>query len=98
MTKPSNKDNRNADLTAEESDIVEHAKQCGLHVKKAGPHSGHKWYCFDCHAQTRDEIAGRRHHDVDHKSFDSDTAIKQHLLKIHDVHWTSGYFLEEDGV
>lgn len=64
MTKTYNR----KDLTDEERDIVEHAHQCGLHVKKAGPHSGFAWYCFDCEAVS----SGPMVHapiPVDHKAF-----------------------------
>ena len=95
MTKSANNDGC---LTAEEVDIVHHAKSFKIHVKKAGRHSGHSWYCFDCHAVTKDHIAGcEAQHNTDHKSFDSNEAIKKHLETTHDVHWSSSYFLQEDG-
>ena len=94
MTKSANQ----SDLTGDEADIVHHAKACGVHVKKAGRHSGHRWYCFDCQGLTTDRIAGREEvHKTDHTSFDSDEAVKKHLETVHDVHWTSSYFLPEDG-
>jgi len=95
MTKSANK---NGELTTEEMDIVHHAENVGIHVKKAGRHSGHAWYCFDCQGMTTDHIAGHEaRHKTDHKSFDSNQAIIKHLETTHDVHWSSSYFLEEDG-
>mgnify|MGYP005848578629 CR=1 FL=1 len=94
MTKSANR----TDLTAEEQDIVDHAKSCGIHVKKAGRHSGHTWYCFDCQGLTTDHISGREQvHPTDHTSFDSNQAIMAHLKTTHDVHWSSAYYVEEDG-
>ncbi|KAG7372674.1 hypothetical protein IV203_018817 [Nitzschia inconspicua] len=79
---------------AEQEDIMEHAKREGLHVKPAGRHSGHKWYCFDCKGtMTTDRILG---HTTDHASFDSDQAIKDHMVRSHNVHWTSAYWIGED--
>ena len=83
-----------ADLTAEELDIVDHAHAVGLHVKKAGRHSGHCWYCFDCQNGTHHQQGGTNV--VQHHIFDSNKAIKQHLTAIHGVHWCSGYFEPED--
>ena len=82
-----------SDLTAEELDIIHHALAVGLCVKKAGRHSGHRWYCFDCqdkHCKEADNVVGH------HNTFDSNKAIKYHLTAIHGIHWCSGYFEAED--
>ena len=85
------------DLTPDELDIIEHAKSVGLHVKKAGRHSGHMWYCFDCKGWTTDHICGKETpHKTDHISFDSNGSMKRHLMNIHDVHWNSSYYMCED--
>ena len=78
---------RRISLTAEELDIVNHAEGHGLHVKKAGPHSGHCWYCFDC--QTCEANMRRQTDNVveSHHCFDSNKAIKYHLEHKHGVHW-----------
>lgn len=75
------------DLTDEERKIVDQARLCGLHVKKAGRHSGHLWYCFDCKGMASDHIPGGHVHQTDHMSFDSDSALKKHLENVHGVHW-----------
>jgi predicted transposase YbfD/YdcC len=85
------------DMTEDERDVLEHAKREGLHVKQAGRHSGHKWYCFDCKGRTQDHIEGHEtYHKTDHASFDSNQAIKEHMVKAHNVHWSSAYYVEED--
>ena len=80
--------NQETELTPEELEIAEHARAKGVHIKKAGRHSGHCWYCFDCHNCTTDHILDVPFHatQVDHKSFDSNEAIKTHLLAMHGVH------------
>ena len=76
------------DLTYEEQDILEHAKLCHLHVKKAGRHSGHRWYCFECPGMTCSSLADQeRHQNIDHKSFNTDRAIKHHMMETHGVQW-----------
>ena len=77
------------DLTAEESDILDHAKKCCLHVKRAGRHSGHMWYCFDCNGVTNASLASQEQHGAasDHKCFDSNRAIKHHMMETHGVAW-----------
>lgn len=80
---------KNEDLTSEELEIVEHAKALKIHLKKAGRHSGHAWYCFDCPGNTTDHIAGAEAaHKTDHKSFDSNAAIRKHLVEVHHSQWT----------
>ena len=87
---------RRISLTAEELDIVNHAEAQGLHVKKAGPHSGHCWYCFDCQTceanarrQQNEQYGGVAADNVveSHHCFDSNKAIKYHLEHKHGVHW-----------
>ena len=91
MTKSANR----ADLTAEELDIVDHAHAVGLHVKKAGRHSGHCWYCFDCQ-NGKGGRGGCQNVVQHHGTFDSNKAIKHHLTAVHGVHWYSAYYEPED--
>jgi len=102
MTKSVNK----TDLTQEEVDIFDHARSVGLHVKKASPHSGHCWYCFDC-CHTQDQDCHYHNHQqkkhgetnvVPRHAFDSNAAIKHHLTAAHGVHWSSSYWEPEDAV
>lgn len=89
MTKSANRA-----MSTEEIDIKEHAERVGLHVKKAGPHSGHCWYCFDCQGACNSHQAGSNF--VSHHTFDSNEAMKQHLTTIHGIHWCSAYYEPED--
>jgi hypothetical protein len=88
------------DMTDDERDVIEHAQREGLHVKPAGRHSGHKWYCFDCQGTTTtttDHIDGHEtYHKTDHISFNSNQGIKEHMVKKHNVHWMSAYWVGED--
>ena len=74
-------------LTAEESDILNHAQKCHVHVKRVERHNtGHVWYCLECKGQQNDDV-DHHHPVVDHKVFDTNQKMKQHMTEAHGVVW-----------
>lgn len=77
------------ELTHEESEILDHANKCHLHVKRVERHNaGHVWYCFECNGLTSSSVAdSEKQHYADHKVFDTDRKMKHHMMETHGVVW-----------
>ena len=69
-------------LTGDKDDAIEHIRKCfnnGYFIRRPGAvgvsdSHGHIWYCFSCETKTKN-----------HRSFNSDAAMWQHLNDCHDV-------------